>query len=68
MTVSVADAIAHVQRLVSVVKKPTLLEECTTDVQFSLVCFCGEANWQEKYCFIMTMPDPIQPEQLSREF
>jgi hypothetical protein len=20
-----------------------------------------EANWQEGYCFIMTMPDPIQP-------
>jgi hypothetical protein len=25
-------------------------------------------NWQEGYCFIMTMPDPIQPEQLRREF
>jgi hypothetical protein len=25
-------------------------------------------NWQEGYCFIMTMPDPIQPEQPRREF
>jgi hypothetical protein len=23
-------------------------------------------NWQEGYCFIMTMPDPMQPEQNSR--
>jgi hypothetical protein len=22
------------------------------------------ANWQEGFCFIVTMPDPIQPEQL----
>jgi hypothetical protein len=27
-----------------------------------------QANWQEEYCFIMTMPDPIQPEQPRREF
>jgi hypothetical protein len=27
-----------------------------------------QANWQEGYCFIMTMPDPIQPEQHRREF
>jgi hypothetical protein len=26
-----------------------------------------KANWQKEY-FIMTMPDPIQPEQLRREF
>jgi hypothetical protein len=25
------------------------------------------ANWQEGYCFIMAMPDPIQTEQLRRE-
>jgi hypothetical protein len=25
-------------------------------------------NWQEEYCFIMTKPDPIQPEQPRREF
>jgi hypothetical protein len=24
-------------------------------------------NWQEGYCFIMTVPDPIQPEQPRRE-
>jgi hypothetical protein len=27
-----------------------------------------QANWQERYCFIMTMPDSIQPEQPRREF
>jgi hypothetical protein len=28
----------------------------------------AQVNWQEYYCFIMTMPDPIQPEQHGREF
>jgi hypothetical protein len=27
-----------------------------------------QASWQERYCFIMIMPDPIQPEQLKIEF
>jgi hypothetical protein len=27
-----------------------------------------QANWQEGHCFIMTMPDPMQPEQPRREF
>jgi hypothetical protein len=27
-----------------------------------------QANWQEEHCFIMTMPDPTQPEQPRREF
>jgi hypothetical protein len=27
-----------------------------------------QANWQEEYCLIMTMPDPIQPGQRRREF
>jgi hypothetical protein len=26
------------------------------------------ASWQEGYCFIMTMPDSIQPEQPRRKF
>jgi hypothetical protein len=26
------------------------------------------ANWQEGYCFIITKPNPIQPEQSRREF
>jgi hypothetical protein len=26
------------------------------------------ANWQEEYCFIITMPDPIQSKQPRREF
>jgi hypothetical protein len=39
MTVYVADAHAHVQRLVSVVKMGTVLEEYTTEKQSSAVCF-----------------------------
>jgi hypothetical protein len=27
-----------------------------------------QANWQEGHCFIMTMPDPIQPEKPRRGF
>jgi hypothetical protein len=27
-----------------------------------------QVNWQEGYCFIVTIPDPIQPEQSGREF
>jgi hypothetical protein len=39
MTVYVADAHAHVQTLVSVVKMATVLEEYTTEEQRSLVSF-----------------------------
>jgi hypothetical protein len=39
MTVFVADAHAHVQRLVSVVKMATVLEKYTTEEQRSIVCF-----------------------------
>jgi hypothetical protein len=39
MTVQVADAHAPVQRLVSVVKMETVLEECATDEQRSVVRF-----------------------------
>jgi hypothetical protein len=39
MTVEVADAHAHVQRLVSVVKRATVLEESTTEEQRSVVRF-----------------------------
>jgi hypothetical protein len=35
----VADAHAHVQRLISVVKMRTLLKECATEEQFSVVRF-----------------------------
>jgi hypothetical protein len=35
-----------------------LLKQFTENIQ---------AHWQEGYCFIMTMPDPIQPEQPRRE-
>jgi hypothetical protein len=27
-----------------------------------------QANWQEGHCFIMTMPDPMQPEQPRKGF
>jgi hypothetical protein len=27
-----------------------------------------QANWQEEYCFIITIPDPNQPKQSRREF
>jgi hypothetical protein len=39
MTVYVADAHVHVQRLVSLVKMATLLEEYTTEEQRSVVRF-----------------------------
>jgi hypothetical protein len=41
MTVYVAEAHVHVQRLVSVVKMVTLLEECITEEQRSIVRFLG---------------------------
>jgi hypothetical protein len=37
MTVYVADAHAHVQRVVSVVKMATVLDTCTTETQRSVV-------------------------------
>jgi hypothetical protein len=39
MTVYVADAYAHVQRLVSVVKLAIVIEECATEEQRSVVSF-----------------------------
>jgi hypothetical protein len=39
MTVKVADAHAHIQRLVSVVKMATVLEDCTSEEQRSVVRF-----------------------------
>jgi hypothetical protein len=41
MTVYVADAHAHVQTLVSVVKMATVLEECVTEEQ----CSVGRLLW-----------------------
>jgi hypothetical protein len=32
------------------------------------ICRNIQANWQELYCFIMIMPDPIQPKQPRIEF
>jgi hypothetical protein len=28
----------------------------------------AQASWQEEYCFVMTMPESIHPEQPRREF
>jgi hypothetical protein len=43
MTVQIADAHVDVQRLVSVVKMATVLEECITEEQRSIVrCFVGK--------------------------
>jgi hypothetical protein len=39
MTVSVGDAHAYVQRQVSALKMATVLEECLTKEQSSIVCF-----------------------------
>jgi hypothetical protein len=39
MTVEVADAQTHVQRLLSVVKMAIVLDECTTEEQRSVVSF-----------------------------
>jgi hypothetical protein len=39
MTVYVADAHARIQRLASIVKMATVLEECTTEEQRSVTCF-----------------------------
>jgi hypothetical protein len=44
MIVYAANMHAHVQRLVSVVKMVTVLEECTTEQQRSVVLFCGQKD------------------------
>jgi hypothetical protein len=41
MTVKVADAHAHVQRLVSVIKIAIMLEGCNIEEKRSVVLFCG---------------------------
>jgi hypothetical protein len=48
MTVWLADARAHVQRLVLVVKIATLLKECTTEKQRSVVRFLGAKGLNAK--------------------
>jgi hypothetical protein len=57
MTVHVADT--HVQRLVSVVKMATVLEECNTEEQRFLCGFCGQRDSMQriciKKCFLFTM-------------
>jgi hypothetical protein len=57
MTVSVAHA--HAQRLVSVVKMTTVLEECTNEEKRSVVRFCGQKDSMQrilvKKCFLFTV-------------
>jgi hypothetical protein len=60
MTVQVADAHMHVQRLVSVVKMATVLEECTTEEQRSVVrFFCRQEDSMKRIfirkCFLLTV-------------
>jgi hypothetical protein len=56
MAVLVVNAHAHVQRLVSVVKMTTMLEEYTTEEQRSVVGFCGRKDSMQKIsikkCFL----------------
>jgi hypothetical protein len=49
MRVQVADAHAHVQRLVSVVKMATVLDEHITEEQRSAVRFCRQRIFIKKY-------------------
>jgi hypothetical protein len=48
MRVQVADAHAHVQRLVSVIRMVTILEECNTKEQRSVVCLFVERGLSAK--------------------
>jgi hypothetical protein len=48
MTVEVADAHGQVQRLVSVAKMATVLEDYTTEEQHSVVRFCGQKGLNAK--------------------
>jgi hypothetical protein len=48
MSVYVADAHAHVQKLVSVVKMATVLEECTIEEQRSVVRFCRQKDSMQR--------------------
>jgi hypothetical protein len=56
MTVYVADVHVHVQRLVSVVKMATVLEECTAEKECPVVRFCGQKDSMQrmfiKKCFL----------------
>jgi hypothetical protein len=60
MSVEVADAHAHVHRLVSIVKMASVLQECTTEEQRSVCAFfCGEKDLMQrifiKKCFLFTV-------------
>jgi hypothetical protein len=48
MTIYIADEHAHVQRLVSIAKMATVLQECTTEEQRSVVRFLREIGLNAK--------------------
>jgi hypothetical protein len=56
---TVADAHAHVQRLVSVVNMETMLEECNTEEQRSVVHFCRQNDLMQGIfiykCYLFTV-------------
>jgi hypothetical protein len=52
MTVQLTDAYKYVQRMVSVVKMATMLEECSTKEQRYVVRFCGRKDSMQRI-FIM---------------
>jgi hypothetical protein len=51
MTVQIADAHAQIQRLVLVVKMATVLEECNTEEQRSVVLLLWAERHNAKKCF-----------------
>jgi hypothetical protein len=72
MIVSVADAHAHVQRLVSVLKMATVLVECTKEGQRSVVriLLCGQKDLTQriftKESFLFTMGSVCRVKRLKR--
>jgi hypothetical protein len=56
MTVSVTDANAHVQKLVSVVKMAAVLEGCTTEERLTVVRFLWAKGLGAKDINIETFP------------
>jgi hypothetical protein len=49
--VQIADAHAHAERQVSVIKMATMLEGCTTEEQSSVVCGQNDSMQRDVYLF-----------------
>jgi hypothetical protein len=56
--------LTHFRSDVKVQILPCTIKFCCFIMQFTENV---RATWQEEFCFIMTMPDPIQPKPLRRE-